>query len=185
MVAQWHCINTKGLIYDGNVSVTQQNIECQRWDSQHPHAHKHIDPSLFPDTTLADAENYCRALDASHIPLCYTTSAEHRWDHCDLDAIYWGNKFIVTILDWHLGLPHCKHSPSLACKMCAFAPFSKHALSLRIMNLIEYFQLSNLTSCRFLMGVNNRLYIYHSRCHALPVVTWFNSLKPGDAYIRQ
>ena len=98
VLAQYHCIDIRGLIYDGKVSVTQQNVECQRWNSQHPHVHKYTDPSWFPDLTLADAANYCRALDGDDIPWCFTTSAQLRWDYCDMKTIFWGmqcNKCIV------------------------------------------------------------------------------------------
>ena len=45
---------------------------------------------MFPDTTLADAANYCRALGGETLPWCYTTSTEQRWDYCDFETIYWG-----------------------------------------------------------------------------------------------
>ena len=101
VVAHRHCIDTGGLIYGGKVSVTHGNVDCQRWDIQHPHVHKYTDPSRFPDASLADASNYCRAPDGRDIPWCYTTSAEQRWDYCDFEAIYWGMKpnkwFIIMI----------------------------------------------------------------------------------------
>ena len=90
VTAQRYCVDVRGLSYSGKVSVTQQNIPCQRWDSQHPHAHGYTDSSMFPDTTLADAANYCRVLDGNGLPWCYTTSAEQPWDYCDFDTIYWG-----------------------------------------------------------------------------------------------
>ena len=97
---QHHCIDTKGLIYDGKVSVTQQNVECQRLDSQYPHAHKYTDQSQFPDATLADAANYCGAPDGRDRPWCFTTSAGQHWDYCDFEAIFWGMQAIyVTYYD--------------------------------------------------------------------------------------
>ena len=90
IAAQRYCVDVRGLVYSGKVSLTQQNVPCQRWDSQHPHVHGFTDASNFPDTTLADAANYCRAPDGNGKPWCYTTSAEQRWDHCDFDTIYWG-----------------------------------------------------------------------------------------------
>ena len=89
-VAQQTCVSTDGLVYNGNVAVTQQDKECQRWDSQYPHKHRYTDPSKFPDSTLADAGNYCRAPDGNHLPWCYTTSIDQCWEYCDFDMIYWG-----------------------------------------------------------------------------------------------
>ena len=101
VVAQRFCIDTKGITYDGKVSVTQENIACQRWDSQHPHVHEYTDPAQFPDATLEDAANHCRAPDGRDIPWCYTTSAERRWDYCDFEDIYWGMKtrvfFVIMV----------------------------------------------------------------------------------------
>ena len=96
--AQNHCIDTEGLIYVGKVSVTQQNVQCQRWEVQHPHIHRYTDPSRFPDTTLADAANYCRAPDGRDVPWCYTTSTEQRWDHCDVEAIIEGMQQVKQFL---------------------------------------------------------------------------------------
>ena len=84
-LAERHCVNFYGLTYSGEVSVSQQNIPCQRWDLQHPHIHVHTDPSMFPDHTLADAANYCRAPNGNGWLWCYTTSVEQRWDYCDFE----------------------------------------------------------------------------------------------------
>ena len=83
------------------MNVTQQGIECQRWDSQLPHAHRHTDPSTFPDATLRDVANYCRAPNGDYFPWCYTTSATPRWDYCDVDKIYYGmHREIISITYW-------------------------------------------------------------------------------------
>ena len=99
IAAQNQCIDITGLIYSGTISVTRQNIDCQRWDSQNPHEHGYTDPSLFPDATLADAANFCRKPDGNDFPWCYTTSAEQHWDYCDFEAIYsgmiWGILFLL------------------------------------------------------------------------------------------
>ena len=84
---QQQCIDTVGLIYSGTVSVTQQVIACQRWDSQQPHAHAYTNPARFPDDTLVDAANYCRAPDGRTIPWCFTTSVDQLWDYCNMDDI--------------------------------------------------------------------------------------------------
>ena len=62
IVGQQHCVNTAGFIYSVSVSITQQDIVCQRWDSQHPHAHAYADPARFSDDTLADAERRMEGL---------------------------------------------------------------------------------------------------------------------------
>ena len=90
MVGKQYCVDTVGLLYSGTVAVTQQGIDCQRWDSQHPHAHGYTDPARFADDTLADAANYCRAPDGRTLPWCYTISADQRWDYCNIEEIYWG-----------------------------------------------------------------------------------------------
>ena len=90
MVGKQYCVDTAGLLYSGTFAVTQQGIDCQRWDSQHPHAHGYTDPARFPDDTLADAANYCRAPAGRTLPWCYTMSADHRWDYCNIEDIYWG-----------------------------------------------------------------------------------------------
>ena len=108
VLAEHHCVNFWGLTYSGKVSVTQQNIPCQRWDLQHPHIHVYTDPSMFPDRTLADAVNYCRVPNGNGLPWCYTTSIEQHWDYCDFEMIYWGmrNK-TVYMKDFN-----CKYSIS-------------------------------------------------------------------------
>ena len=90
IAGQQYCVNTEGLIYSGNESFTRGYVQCQWWDSQHPHAHRFTDPAMFLDANLTDAANYCRAPDGERIWWCYTTSTEQRWDYCDFDRIYWG-----------------------------------------------------------------------------------------------
>ena len=105
IAGQHHCIDTVGLIYSGTVYVTQQDIDCQRWDSQQPHAHSYTNTAKFPDDTLADASNYCRAPDGRTIPWCFTTSVDQRWDYCNMDDINAGiqckiNCFKLDIDHW-------------------------------------------------------------------------------------
>ena len=92
-----YCVDTANLTDSGKVSVTQAGIDCQRWDSQHPHTHGYTDPARFADDTLADAANYCRAPDGRTLPWCYTTSADQRWNYCDIDMIFKGSGCEVII----------------------------------------------------------------------------------------
>ena len=65
--------------------MTIRGKTCQAWSVQTPHAHSKTDPDDFPDTTLADAANYCRNPDDSYIgPWCITTDVLERWDICDV-----------------------------------------------------------------------------------------------------
>ena len=104
LAGQQDCVETAGLIYNGTLSVTQQGVDCQRWDSQQPHAHTYTDPARFPDATLADAANYCRAPDGRNLPWCYTTIVGQRWDYCNLETIYWG---IQCEINWFIILSCC------------------------------------------------------------------------------
>ena len=72
--------------YNGTVNTTLNGLTCQRWDSQHPHKHFYINPSLFPETALEDVANYCRTPDGSEWPWCFTTSSEVRSELCHFDV---------------------------------------------------------------------------------------------------
>lgn len=64
------------------MNTTENGIPCQKWTSQSPHSH-YTPPLVFPE--LEDAENYCRNVGGTEPrPWCYTTSKEHRWQHCDV-----------------------------------------------------------------------------------------------------
>ncbi|XP_076449171.1 plasminogen-like [Babylonia areolata] len=55
------CLQTeKGQEYKGHWSRTISGLECQRWDSQFPHAHAYNRSELFPDLSIAHSHNYCR-----------------------------------------------------------------------------------------------------------------------------
>ena len=61
-----------------------------RWDSSTPHktsnASKNV--ALFPDATIADAQNYCRNPiypdEIATGPWCYTTDPASNWEYCDV-----------------------------------------------------------------------------------------------------
>lgn len=62
------------------MSITESGRNCQRWDSQVPHAHTHCtQPGCSAD------ENYCRNPDSRAIGAwCYTTDPTKRFEKCDL-----------------------------------------------------------------------------------------------------
>ena len=38
--------------YFGTLNFTENGIECQRWDAQHPHEHAYQDIEVFPDKDI-------------------------------------------------------------------------------------------------------------------------------------
>jgi len=71
--------------YSGYEAVTKSGKICQRWDVQTPHKHTRNDITKFPESSLAEANNYCRNPDnASDGPWCYTMDPEKRWESCDV-----------------------------------------------------------------------------------------------------
>jgi plasminogen len=73
--------------YTGRKSTTSDGYECQRWDSQSPHAHEYTEPRMFPDRELADASNYCRMLplEGANVAYCLTTDTSVSFDTCEID----------------------------------------------------------------------------------------------------
>ncbi|XP_053387239.1 fibropellin-3-like [Mercenaria mercenaria] len=71
--------------YTGTINLTLTGRQCQRWDSQTPHSHTCTDLQYFPETVLADAQNYCRNPESSYdTPWCFTTDAAKEWENCDV-----------------------------------------------------------------------------------------------------
>ncbi|XP_053383873.1 uncharacterized protein LOC123562463 [Mercenaria mercenaria] len=68
--------------YAGRKAVTQNGFECQAWDLDTPHRHKHHNDSAFPDSSVKAAKNYCRSPDGDPVPWCYTTHPDERWGYC-------------------------------------------------------------------------------------------------------
>ncbi|CAH1786987.1 unnamed protein product, partial [Owenia fusiformis] len=100
-----------GTEYRGRKSWTKTGKQCQRWDSQTPHAHENYDANMFPDVSVADAGNFCRNPDLSHTgPWCYTIDPNTEWEYCDID---WceckhsklGSKYVGTIHSTVKGVP--------------------------------------------------------------------------------
>ena len=66
------------LSYTGNVSATVFNIPCKRWDLT-----EFTDASLFPDTSVSAASNFCRDPDKDGTgPWCYDIDGAE--DYCDV-----------------------------------------------------------------------------------------------------
>jgi len=67
--------------YRGEISVTEEGLECQRWDSQTPHSHSRTTKN-YPNSGLE--ENYCRNPDGEPRSWCYTNDKNKRWQYCDV-----------------------------------------------------------------------------------------------------
>nr|XP_014339977.1 PREDICTED: hepatocyte growth factor isoform X2 [Latimeria chalumnae] len=73
------CFKGQGEGYRGTVDVTTNGIQCQRWDSQHPHSHM-FTPENFKCKDLK--ENYCRNPGGEEVPWCFTTDPAVRIGFC-------------------------------------------------------------------------------------------------------
>ena len=69
--------------YTGTVSVTLNNYTCQRWDTYTPHDVYYKDPTIYPDSSIAAAENFCRSLREGTF-FCYTTDPAVMFDMCNI-----------------------------------------------------------------------------------------------------
>ena len=68
--------------YRGDINVTVDGYECQRWDSQSPHKHSRT-VGNYPNSGLE--ENYCRNPDGEpRGAWCYTTDPSQRWQYCNV-----------------------------------------------------------------------------------------------------
>ena len=77
------CMNTSdGSDYRGQLAVTVDGITCQAWNTDHPRTNHARNPANYPDTTIADAQNFCRNPDQEIQLWCYTTDPGVRWDYC-------------------------------------------------------------------------------------------------------
>ena len=85
-------IGDLGTNYMGNrdtVTLNGTDYSCQPWAAIAPNSHFYTNASLFPDSSLEDANNFCRNPSADpHGPWCYnndtTTSGILSVLHCDL-----------------------------------------------------------------------------------------------------
>ena len=77
--------DTVGSDYVGTISSTRTERECQRWDDQAPHQHGFTDPTVYPDASIPDAENFCRNLDDDpNGPWCFTNDPKIRKESCNI-----------------------------------------------------------------------------------------------------
>lgn len=77
-----------GKEYKGTLSRTIGGLTCQRWDSNTPNSHSYHE--------YDGDENYCRNTRGDEpAPWCYTTSADKRWDFCDLKHCGWFLRFYL------------------------------------------------------------------------------------------
>lgn len=73
--------------YKGSVNKTISGRQCQRWDSQVPHAQSQNIAEYFPDITLEDAADNCRNPTNLFVPRtvwCYTIDPDQRMEYCDI-----------------------------------------------------------------------------------------------------
>ena len=74
-----------GTNYTGNKAMTVTRLPCQRWDSQYPHNHSYWNPEDFPDSSVFEANNYCRNPDGNvQGPWCFTNDPTVRWQTCGI-----------------------------------------------------------------------------------------------------
>jgi len=81
------CKETKeGREFKGQLTVTKSGKPCQSWASQSPNNHSYTEDKLFPDASVAIADNRCRNPDSSYAggPWCYTLDTSVRWEDCDV-----------------------------------------------------------------------------------------------------
>jgi len=70
------CYTGTGIAYLGTQAQTRRGFTCQRWDSQYPHRH---DYGSVPELA---GHNFCRNLDNSEEPWCFTTDPKFPRDFC-------------------------------------------------------------------------------------------------------
>ncbi|KAL4227841.1 hypothetical protein ACF0H5_013279 [Mactra antiquata] len=79
-----HCYSSSShLGYTGTANVTLNGNTCQNWADQTPQQHT-MTSAIIPETSLADAKNYCRDADGHGIAWCYTTNIKVRYELCDV-----------------------------------------------------------------------------------------------------
>ncbi|KAL3882536.1 hypothetical protein ACJMK2_028872, partial [Sinanodonta woodiana] len=142
--------------YQGKISITQEGIQCQRWDSQSPHKH-HYNSSHFPDHELSSAENYCRTPEFPE-PWCYTTDPRMKWDYCGIPECNTNN-------DKDCGLPQ-----SLSNAKPRFTYTSKGARATYV--------------CNSLSGSTKNIYCPVSQCNAAGWSAASVSCSEHDCFIK-
>ena len=73
--------DTNGQDYTGTMSVNEDGVGCQRWDSMYPNDHSYV---LFAGgENISEAENYCRNPTTNEKPWCYHLDQDG-WAYCGL-----------------------------------------------------------------------------------------------------
>ncbi|XP_053402693.1 plasminogen-like [Mercenaria mercenaria] len=78
--------------YQGTKSVAENGYTCSTWsdlvqldDYTNLYQYTYTDPAVFPDDSIAEANNYCRDPDNSGRPWCYTPNhPDVNWGYCDI-----------------------------------------------------------------------------------------------------
>ena len=65
--------------YRGCQNKTINGYNCQNWESQEPHKHKHISNN-YKNSGLT--YNYCRNPENKETIWCYTSNPNKKWDYC-------------------------------------------------------------------------------------------------------
>ncbi|XP_060582799.1 plasminogen-like [Ruditapes philippinarum] len=81
------CYLTTPWEYTGKRNTTVTGMPCHRWDSPEAMIHGYTDLQYFPESTLSEAENFCRNPDSwDYEPWCITTNenAPNYWEYCDI-----------------------------------------------------------------------------------------------------
>ena len=69
--------------YNGNLSVTVNDNQCQFWSSVYPYNHTYEDDARSPmDGSVKAAKNFCRDPTNKGRPWCYTVDPEVVWEYC-------------------------------------------------------------------------------------------------------
>ena len=71
--------------YAGKRNVTNTGYACERWD-EHILSVYDIDPQYAPESSLTEAENYCRNPVASEWDIwCFSSRHDTEWEYCDIN----------------------------------------------------------------------------------------------------
>ena len=89
--------------YKGTKAITKYGKQCQSW----PHSFLRDRKYWIPDSTIEDAENFCRNPNKRKLgPWCFTSlDAEREWEycnipHCNYVHISTGTKKAYTIMSY-------------------------------------------------------------------------------------
>lgn len=72
------CYLTVPREYKGKRNTTQEGMLCLRWDSDEAVSRGHTDMENYPESTLSEAENFCRSPTTYfYLPWCYVEDQDH------------------------------------------------------------------------------------------------------------